>query len=201
MDTKIAEEIQPHRKADHEIDALFLNRWSPRAFSSEPLDDVTLNRVFEAARWAPSSMNEQPWRFIIARSAEDRARFVEFLMPPNQAWAKDAPVLVVIVAKTTFSHNGSPNPVAAFDAGCAWGFLSLAAVQQGLITHGMAGFYKDQAATALELPEDYEAVAVIALGKRGNTANLSEQLREREKPSGRRSLEETVMEGRFKAPA
>jgi len=201
MDSKISEEVQSHRVPDHEIDPLFLNRWSPRAFSNESIDDATLNRVFEAARWAPSSMNEQPWRFVIARTPQDRERFVEFLMPGNQAWAKNAPVLIVVVTKKTFTSRDMANPVAAFDAGCAWGFLALAAVQNGLITHGMAGFDRDKARETLGLPEDFDSVAVIALGKHGDAANLPPELREREKPSGRRPLSETVMEGGFKVTA
>lgn len=197
MQNEISQEVKSHRSADYEIDPIFLNRWSPRAFSSEAIDDETLRRVFEAARWAPSSFNEQPWRFIFARSEEDRKRFVDFLMPANQVWAKDAPVLILVVAKKTFTHNGSPNAVHEFDAGCAWGFLSLAAVQNGLITHSMAGFNRGQARVALNIPDDYEPQAVIALGKRGDAAQLPEAVQAREVPSGRRPQNESFLEGRF----
>lgn len=197
MQNEITAEVAPHRVAEHEIDAIFLNRWSPRAFSSEPIDDKTLHRVFEAARWAPSSFNEQPWRFIYATSDEDRQRFVDFLMPANQSWAKEAPVLILIVSKKTFTHNGSPNAVHQFDAGCAWGFLSLAAVQNGLITHGMAGFDRDKARESLKVPDDFEIHAVIALGKRGDAAQLPEAVRSREVPSDRRAQNESFFEGQF----
>ncbi len=118
-------------------------------------------------------------------------------MPANQTWAKDAPVLILVVAKKTFSHNGSPNAVHEFDAGCAWGFLSLAAVQNGLITHGMAGFDRAQARVALDIPDDYEPQAVIALGKRGEASQLPEAVQAREVPSDRRAQNETFLEGRF----
>lgn len=199
MHDEINDEVKPYRQADHGIDPIFLNRWSPRAFSSEPIDDETLLRAFEAARWAPSSFNEQPWRFVIARTIADRQRFVEFLFPANQAWAKYAPVLIVVVAKKTFSHNGSPNSVAVFDAGTAWGYLSLGASQAGLITHGMAGFDRDKARETLRIPDDYEVAAVIAMGKRGDKAQLPPEVQARELPSGRRPVTESIMEGGFKA--
>lgn len=199
MQNEISPDVAPHRRADYAIDAMFMNRWSPRAFSQEPVDDETLRCVFEAARWAPSSFNEQPWRFVVARSEADRKRFVDFLMPSNQVWAQAAPVLILIVAKKTFSHNGAPNAVHEFDAGCAWGFLALAALQNGLITHGMGGFNRGLARVALQVPDDYEPLAVIALGKHGDAAQLPENLRAREIPSGRRQLAEIVFESRFGA--
>ena len=198
MNETISPEVAPHRQPEHAIDPIFVNRWSPRAFSNEPIDDETLGRVFEAARWAPSCFNEQPWRFIIAKTDEDRARFLDFLVPANQVWAKLAPVLIVVVAKKTFAHNGKPNPTYHFDAGCAWGHLALAAEQNGLITHGMAGFQSGPARVTLGIPDDYEPMAVIALGKRGDAAQLPENLREREVPSDRRSQSESVMEGKFR---
>lgn len=196
---EIHDDVKSHRHADHEIDAMFLNRWSPRAFSNEPIDDETIARVFEAARWAPSSFNEQPWRFIIARSEEDRARFVDFLMPANQAWAKDAPVLIAVLSKRTFTHNGTDNTVHHLDSGCAWGYLSIGAYQNGLITHGMAGFDRDKARETLGVPDDFDILAIIALGKHGDANQLPEQMREREVPSGRRPQAESVMEGKFTA--
>jgi nitroreductase len=195
---ELSEEVQQHRQADHEIDPVFLNRWSPRAFSEEPVDDEVLMSVFEAARWAPSSNNEQPWRFIIARTVEDRQRFLEFLVPGNQVWAKHAPVLLVIISKRTFSRGGAPNKVYQFDAGCAWGYIALQALQNGLITHGMAGFDNDKAREILDVPDDFDIMAVIAIGKRGDKSELPENLQEREIPSGRRPLSETIMEGGFR---
>jgi len=198
----VDEEIQAMRKADHDIPALFLNRWSPRAFSEEPVDDSTLFRILEAARWAPSSVNEQPWRFIVARTPEDRARFLDFLMPGNQEWNRTVPVIIVITGKKTYAntgfYDGNPNPTYQFDCGTAWGFLALAAHQFGLITHGMSGFDPQKARETLEIPDDYDPIAVIALGYRGDKSALSEKLQEREVPSTRRPLEELVMEGKFR---
>lgn len=195
---ELSEEVRQHRHAEHEIDPVFLNRWSPRAFSEGPVDDEVLMSVFEAARWAPSSNNEQPWRFIIARTQEDRHRFLEFLAPGNQVWAQYAPVLLVIISKKTFTRNGAPNKVYQFDAGCAWGYIALQALQNGLITHGMAGFDNDKAREILDVPEDFDIMAVIAIGKRGDKSRLPEELQEREIPSGRRPLSETIMEGGFR---
>jgi len=199
LNQALIDEAKRNRRADHEIDSIFINRWSPRAFLPEGIEEETLRRVFEAARWAPSSYNEQPWRFIIARTPEDRQRFVDFLMPANQAWAHRAPVLALVLAKRTFSHNGQPNLVSQFDAGCAWGYMALSAWQNGLITHGMGGFDRDKARLALGVPEDYDLMAVIAIGKHGNKSDLPEDAKKREFPSGRRPLPETIMEGKFQA--
>jgi len=186
---EICEEVKPHRVPEFEVDPIFLNRWSPRAFLPEPIPEETLMRVFETAKWAPSSYNEQPWRFILARTETDRAVFVDFLMEANQAWAKAAPVLILIVSKKTFSRNGNPNSVNQFDAGTAWGYMALGATQNNLITHGMAGFDAEKAREVLGVPGDFDILAVIALGKRAGAAP--------EEISGRRALNETIMEGKF----
>lgn len=197
MQDELDPEVQPARHAEHAIDAAFLNRWSPRAFSPEPIDDETLMSLFEAARWAASSFNEQPWRFLLARSEEDRARFLEFLAPPNQAWAKNAPVLVLIVSKQTFSHNGQPNAMYPFDAGTSSGYMTLQAALNGLIAHGMAGFDRDKARAALHIPADFDPMAIFAVGKHGDKNALPPNLQEREVPSGRRPIQESILEGGF----
>jgi nitroreductase len=197
MTEGLTEEAKAARHADHAIDAMFLNRWSPRAFSSEPIDDTTLMRAFEAARWAPSSNNEQPWRFIIARTPQDREKFYDFLTPGNQAWNKSVPVLVVVISKKTFSHSDAPNTTNQFDAGCAWGYLSLGAHQLGLITHGMAGFDHEKVRAVLEVPDDFDVLAMIAIGKRGDVSQLPPEVQKKEKISARRPLSETIMEGKF----
>jgi nitroreductase len=196
---EIRDEVKDYRVAEHPIDPIFLNRWSPRAFSPKPIDDEVLWSVLEAARWAPSASNEQPWRFIIARSEADRAKFLQFLNPGNQRWAKDAPVLLVIVSKQSFTPTGTLNPVHQFDAGTASGFMHLQAAQNGLYVHGMAGFDNDQARAILGVPEEFDILAVFAIGKRGDIAQLPADLQAREVPSDRRPLAQTVMEGEFRA--
>ncbi|HEX8835030.1 MAG TPA: nitroreductase family protein [Abditibacteriaceae bacterium] len=197
MHNEVHADVADVRKADYPVDAAFLNRWSPRAYSPREVEEEKLMSVFEAARWAASSFNEQPWRFIIARSAEDRKRFVDFLAPPNQSWAKNAPVLVLVVSKKTFSHNGSPNKTYQFDAGAASAYLALGAQLNGLIAHGMAGFDADQARATTGLPTDFDPIAVFALGYHGDKSLLDEASAERELPSGRRPVSESIMEGHF----
>jgi nitroreductase len=197
LNREVAEEVKPYRQMDYPVDSTFLSRWSPRAFSPEPIDDDTLMSVFEAARWAASSYNEQPWRFILARSDEDRKKFLDFLSPDNQVWARNAPVLVLLIAKKTFSHNGSPNRVHQFDVGTSSGYMSLQATMNGLYAHGMAGFDADMARATLGIPSDFEIMAVFAIGKRGDESLLPEDVRAREVPSSRRPVSESVMEGHF----
>jgi nitroreductase len=197
LNREVADEVKPHRQMDYPVDPVFLSRWSPRAFSPEPIDEETLMSVFEAARWAASSYNEQPWRFLLARSDEDRRKFLAFLSPDNQVWAKNAPVLVVLIAKKTFSHNGSPNRVHQFDVGTCSGYMSLQATMNGLYAHGMAGFDPDMARATLGVPTDFEIMAVFAIGKRGDASLLPEDVAKREVPSGRRPVAESIMEGHF----
>ncbi|UOQ87466.1 nitroreductase family protein [Gracilibacillus salinarum] len=185
--------MQDYRKADYPIDDMFVNRWSPRSFAEKELEEDTLMTVLEAARWSPSGSNKQPWRFIVARSEEDRKQFHSFIMDGNLAWCTKAPAYVLIISDT---EAGAAH---AFDAGTAWGFLSLQAMKQGLITHAMGGFYKDQAREALNIPERYQLHAVIAIGYQDEKEKLEEAFQEREVPSPRRPLSETVMEGKFKA--
>jgi nitroreductase len=190
-------EIQKHRRPENDVDNLFLNRWSPRAFSNRPVPLETLYSIFEAARWAASCFNEQPWRFLVARTEADLGKFARFLVPANQVWAKEAPVLVVSLGKKTFTYNGKPNSVFQHDVGAASACMALAATQHGLHAHGMAGFDAELARTTLGVPDDYEVVAMWAIGYQGEISQLPENLREREIPSDRRPLSEIVMEGRF----
>ncbi|WP_152053879.1 nitroreductase family protein [Tautonia marina] len=186
------------RKADHPIEPLFLKRWSPRAMSGEPITDGELKRLFEAARWAPSTRNEQEWRFLFAhKDSPHWPTFFDLLAPGNQGWCKQASVLVVVVAHKFFSNTGAPNPVHLYDAGAAWQNLALQGAAMGLVVHGMAGFDYDQARTALHVPEDFDVAAMIALGRPGDPATLPEDLRQREVPSLRRPIEQSICEGPF----
>lgn len=187
-----ASEAKQYRKADYEIDEAFLERWSPRSFQEKEVAEEDLMSVFEAARWAPSAMNMQPWRFIIARTEEDRERFHSFVMDGNRKWCEKAPVLALIISdKEDATH--------AFDTGAAWGFLSLQARRNGLITHAMGGFYKDQARETLGIPEEYEIQALVAIGYQDEKEKLEEEMQKREQPSPRRPVEESIMEGSFRA--
>lgn len=189
-----------YRTPDHEILDVFHKRWSPRAMSGHPVDPKTLHRVFEAARWAPSSYNEQPWRFLYARRDTPQWPLLfNLLAEPNQAWAHTAGALVLIVTKKTFSRNGSPNRVAVFDAGSAWQSMALQGSSMGLVMHGMAGFDADKARKDLGIPDDFEICAMVAIGHPGNVEDLPEQLRGMEQPSPRKPIGETIMEGKFRA--
>jgi nitroreductase len=170
-------------------------RWSPRSFADRPVNSADLAKVFEAARWAASSSNEQPWRFLVGiRGSEPYRKILDSLVPFNQAWAKSAPVLILGVSKTKFSHNDAPNRVALYDLGAAASYLTLEAAELGLATHQMAGFDADAARKSFEIPEDYLIGAVIALGYQGEPAALANpQLIEREvAPRERKPLSEFV---------
>ena len=193
-------EVQAVRHPDHVVSEQFLNRWSPRAFADKPVPDALLNQVLESARWAASSYNEQPWRFVVADTPARRDEFVKFLVPANQVWAGKAPVLIVSLAKQTFTHNGAPNRLAAHDVGAASAFMALAASEFGLVAHGMGGFDPELARATLGVPSDYEPMAVWALGYRGDTSQLPEGYQEREAPSDRHSLKKLVMHGKFQEP-
>jgi nitroreductase len=192
----VTPEVAQNRKADHDIDPLFLNRWSPRAFQQKEVPNDVLLRVFEAARWAPSGGNLQPWRYIIARTAEDRQKFLSFINPGNVEWCHKAPVLAVLISHK-YTAGGNFNRSNGFDAGTSWGYLALEAARQGLITHAMGGFDPDKAREVLGVPEEYELYAVIAIGYRGEKSELPEKFREREVPSVRRPLRESLFEGAF----
>jgi nitroreductase len=191
-------EAADHRKADHPIESIFIERWSPRAMTGQPLSDDMLNSVFEAARWAPSSYNEQPWKFLYAR--RDTSHFEKFfnlLTPGNQAWTGNAAVLLVVVSRKVFSRNNKPNPVHVFDAGSAWENMALQGARLGLVMHGMAGFDPAKARTELNVPDDYDIVAMIAIGHPGDPDKLPENLRSVEIPSGRKPVSEITSEGGF----
>lgn len=189
--------VQTKRKAAYAIDEAYINRWSPRAFSTKEVEEEKLNAIFEAARWAPSAANWQPWNYIVARKEEDRATFLSFINENNVEWCKRAPVLVLAISKKTRNEEGDPNPWHAFDAGTAWGYLSLEAYRQGLITHGMGGFDKDKARELLEIPAEYDINAVVAVGYHDPTTLLSDRNQQREVPSDRKPIESFVFEGKF----
>lgn len=192
------------RTATHPIDPLFLQRWSPRAFDGSKLSDTELRTILEAARWAPSSFNHQPWRFIYAhRESPDWERFVGLLMPFNAMWARHAAVLLFILSDTMIQlprdTAQSVSHCHSFDAGAAWAFMALQATRMGISTHGMAGVDFARARKELSVPESFKIEAAIAIGRAGDKSKLPPEMQSREAPNGRRDLSEFVMEGRFVA--
>lgn len=182
-----------NRVFDYDVLPEIRNHWSPRAFDPDRLvaeDD--LMALFEAARYAPSCFNEQPWRYIVARTAEERAKLCSVLSASNQEWASKAPVLLLILASQTFSQTGKPNRWHQFDTGTSWGYLTLEAQRRGLITHGMGGFSVDRARETFHIPEEYSIIAAVAVGYYGDKADLSLKDQEREHPSPRKSIAEII---------
>src|SRR5256885_5890991 len=146
----------PHRQPDRPIESIFLRRWSPRAMSGEPLADDELLTLFEAARWAPSTYNEQEWRFLYSpRASQHWPAFFGLLMDANKVWCQRAAVLVVVLSHKVFTRTGGPNPVHTFDTGAAFENLALQGSTMGLVVHGMAGFDREKARAALKVPDDY----------------------------------------------
>lgn len=173
---------------------LILERWSPRAFADRDVNPVDLKTMFEAGRWAPSSYNEQPWRFFVGhRNSETYKKILDALVPLNQEWAKSAPVLILGVAKTRFSHNDSPNNYAAHDLGAAMALMALQATALGLAAHQMAGFDWVKARESFAIPETYTMGSVMALGYHGELENLPERFQGQEQsPRSRKPLTEIV---------
>jgi nitroreductase len=185
---------------EYPIQDLLRNRWSPRAFSAKAVSPETLRSLFEAARWAPSSNNEQPWVYLVA-SKEDTENFqkiLSVLVEFNATWAKQAPVLALSVAKLTFSKGDSPNRVAFHDVGAASSQLTLEAVARGLFVHQMAGYDVEKARNVFEIPAGWDPIAAIALGYPGEPASLPAPYKERETaPRVRKPISEFVMSGRW----
>ena len=186
------------RKADHPIEPIFLRRWSPRAMTGESISDAEMLTLFEAARWAPSTYNEQEWRFLYARRDTPQwPLFFELLVEGNRAWCQRAALLSVIVAHKVFQRTGKPNPVHVFDSGLAFENLALQGTAMGLVVHGMQGFDFEKARKTLSVPDDYAVSAMFAAGRPGNPAELAPELREREAPSPRKPVHEMICEGPF----
>ena len=190
------------RKPNHPIHEMFLNRWSPRAFTGEPITQDELLTMLEAARWAASSYNSQPWRFVYAlRDTPAWEVFLNLLVPFNQSWAKESSALIFLVSNSTMrsprSGNEVPSPTHSFDAGTASGYFALQASLMGWYVHGMVGFDADRAFEDLGVPNGHKVEAVYAVGRKADPAGLPEELRARELPSDRRSLEELAFEGGF----
>jgi nitroreductase len=192
--------LQKPAPAESPIHDLIRDRWSPRAFRDEIVPAEVLRSLFEAARWAPSSNNEQPWAYIVA-TRDDRENFERMLgvlVEFNAGWAKHAPVLVLAVAEMNFATSGTPNRNAQYDTGAASALLSLEATARGLRVHQMAGFDQQLAKQVFLIPEDWEPIAVMAVGYPGDPAGLPDKLRQRElAPRTRKPVRDFVMTGRW----
>jgi nitroreductase len=196
--TLSASEVHQLKKASAEANILpvILHRWSPRSFSDQDVSPADLKTVFEAARWAASSYNEQPWRFLVGtRNSETYNKILSSLGEFNQLWARTAPVLILGAARTTFTHNGAPNRVALYDLGAAAATLCYQAAALGLFTHQMAGFDTGLARRLFNVPEEYIFGAAIALGHQGEPAALPNQqmLAQETSPRRRKALNEFVL--------
>jgi len=178
-------------------------RWSPYSFADKDIDMEDLLAILEAARWAASSYNEQPWRYLLARRSEPEAfaRLLSCLAEANQAWAKNAPVLLVGCVKTNFSRNGKPNKAAYHDLGLAAGNLCVEATARGLYVHQMIGIEPERVRQLYQLPADAEAVTALAIGYLGDSRNLSEDLQARDKAKrSRHPIQQFVFENVWDEP-
>jgi nitroreductase len=191
--------LKTDRISEYPIHELILNRWSARAFSNEPVSPDELFTIFDAARWAQNSYNNQPWRFIYASKNSDAwPLFLSFLVPANRIWAQKAQVLILLVSKKTFDFNGKPSKTHSFDTGAAAQNMALQAAFMNIIVHGLEGFDYQKAQKDCNVPEDYQIEAMFAIGKLGDKNELPEDLAAREKPSGRKPLHEVIFENVFK---
>jgi nitroreductase len=187
------------RKADFPIEPLLLDRWSPRAMSGEEIAEQELMRLFEAARWAPSSFNAQQWRALYARrGTEHWPVFFELLVEANKSWAKNAAALVVFISRKTFDYNNEPSITHSYDAGAAWENFALQGFRLGLVVHGMEGFDYERARVELRIPDEFQVEAMAAVGWPGPKEVLPEKLQKRESPNDRRRLTESICEGPFR---
>jgi nitroreductase len=186
----------------HSVNEWISKRFSPYIYDSKPVSDDQLKSIFEAARWAASSFNEQPWRYIVARkeNAEEFDRLLSCLVEGNQEWARRAPVLALGVIKTTFTHNDKPNRVALHDLGAASASLTFESTSRGLTVHQMAGILPNRARELYSVPEDYEIVTALAIGYPGSPDDSDLGKRDRA-PRTRRPLSDFVFAGRWGKPS
>lgn len=200
MTNKLQNEALKSRKSEHSIHPLILGRWSPRAMTGESISDETVMALFEAARWAPSCYNEQPWRFIYAKKGTPAWDTIFALMVPfNQQWAKNAALLGVVISHKVFARNGKPIETHSFDTGAAWMLLSLEGCARGLVVHGMQGFDYKKAKNDLHVPDDYQVEAMFAVGVQASKDTLPKEMQEGETPSSRNPVSTFAFEGTFRA--
>jgi nitroreductase len=192
------------RAVTRAVEPLFLDRWSPRAFDSTAMPQEDLDTIFDAARWAPSAFNYQPWRFLYAtRDSADWQRFLGVLLPFNQSWVQNASALVFILSDTQIAAPGSedmkPSHSHSFDAGAAWALMALQATRLGYHSHAMTGIEFDKARAELQVPDRFRIEAAVAIGTIADKSILPEALQAREAPSGRKDIADFVTAGSFAA--
>jgi nitroreductase len=204
MQTEGIELMQKPAPSDFPVHELIRERWSPRAFADKSVPQNVLRSIFEAARWAPSSYNEQPWAYLVA-TRDDKDTFqkmLSVLVQFNADWAKGAPVLALAVSELTFANNNAPNRNAYYDTGAASAQLSVEATAHGLSVHQMAGFDPEKARQVFGIPVGWEAIAALAIGYPGDPASLPQQLKDREMaPRTRKPISEFVMSGHWEHTA
>lgn len=199
---QMPEQIDP-RHTENPVDPLFLQRWSPRAFDGSEMDEKDLMTIFDAARWAPSASNLQPWRFVYARHGDaDWERFLGILFPSNASWAARASVLIFVLSDRFSPEKEDEEPQVShthsFDAGAAWCILALQALKLGYHSHGMVGIDLERARRELNVPDRFRVEAAVAIGKKADKSILPEKLQAREMPNGRRPLEQFIFRGQFR---
>ena len=183
---------------DHSVNELLLKRWSPYGFADRPVSQEDLCSLFEAARWAASSYNEQPWSYIVATKddTQEFERVLSCLVGPNQAWAKEASALVLCSTTLNFTRNSKPNDAAIHDLGLAAGNLSLEATARGISVHQMIGILPDKAREVFDIPDGVQAVTAMAIGYAADPNSLPDQLKQRDlSPRQRKPLTEFVFGG------
>jgi nitroreductase len=190
--------MQKSAAVDHPVHEFIRERWSPRAFSEKAVPAEALRSIFEAARWAPSSSNEQPWAFVVATKDDQQAfaKLLSTLVEANQIWAKHAPVLAIAISELAFARTGQPNRNAFYDTGSAVAHLSMEATARGLFVHQMAGFDPKKAVELFSIPSGWEPIAAFAIGYPGDPESLPQPLRDRELATRtRKPMAEFVMSG------
>lgn len=201
MDHPFEKEVSQIRQSEYGIHPLILNRWSPRSMTGRPLTKKELMPLFEAASWAPSSYNNQPWHFLYAlKGSSSWPLFFDVMIDFNKGWVQNAGAIVLVVSGKNFEHNGKFSRTHSFDTGAAWMALALEGAYRGYVVHGMEGFDYELAKKNLEIPDDYQIEALVAIGERAPVNKLPPELQKRELPSRRKKLTEILIEGKFKAP-
>jgi nitroreductase len=191
-------EIQKIRKQEYKIDSIFPSRWSPRAMTGEKIQKKTLLSLFEAARWAPSAYNSQPWRFIYAlRETPAWEKLFNLLVDFNKSWVKNASALVLIISRKTFEYNKKPSPTHSFDTGAAWQNIALQGSLKDLVIHGMSGFDYEKAKKQFKISDEYSVEAMFSVGIKANKETLPKELQDKELISDRKPISEIAFEGEF----